>query len=171
MCPVRYRTTFTLVDNAHPQRRRTVRTKVAIATGSSVSEKTRMSRSAIARNTWSCAHPLYSKFCGMVLVCGATISAEPCRAMTNDFLVPEFEDDDMNYLWFQHGYKPYSQRNNIFIEGNFWGARYLAPWACSGPSPRWCNLTPLDYFLWFYVNSLVYAIASKRFNFVAIQHR
>ncbi|GFX31674.1 uncharacterized protein TNCV_4081981 [Trichonephila clavipes] len=50
----------------------------------------------------------------------------------------------------------HSSCHNRFIERHVW----LPPNSRFGPvnwPPRFCNLTPLDYFLWGYVKSLVYA--------------
>ncbi|GFT58403.1 hypothetical protein TNCV_2119021 [Trichonephila clavipes] len=54
-----FRTTFTLIDNSHPQRRRTVRTEEAIATVKRSIEEARMSPFAIEHRNWICVHPLY----------------------------------------------------------------------------------------------------------------
>ncbi|GFU54188.1 uncharacterized protein TNCV_3618451 [Trichonephila clavipes] len=61
-----------------------------------------------------------------------------------------------------------SQDNSVFLPDSaisafHWTARRLMPrriWMRFGPvnwPPRSCDLTPLDYFLWGYVKSLVYA--------------
>ncbi|GFV31260.1 uncharacterized protein TNCV_1640121 [Trichonephila clavipes] len=64
----RFRTTFTLIDNSHPQRRRTVRTEEAIATVErSIEEDPNESPSAIEHRNWICVHPLYGRFCGRIL--------------------------------------------------------------------------------------------------------
>ncbi|GFU02866.1 uncharacterized protein TNCV_3480691 [Trichonephila clavipes] len=63
----RFRTTFTLIDNSHPQRRRTVRTEEAIATVErSIEEDPNESIRHRAQN-WICVHPLYGRFCGRIL--------------------------------------------------------------------------------------------------------
>ncbi|GFT36381.1 hypothetical protein TNCV_4260011 [Trichonephila clavipes] len=64
----RFCTTFTLIDNSHPQRRRTVRTEEAIATVERSIEEDLMSPSAIEHRNWICVHPLYGRFCGRILV-------------------------------------------------------------------------------------------------------
>ncbi|GFY26776.1 hypothetical protein TNCV_4375221 [Trichonephila clavipes] len=69
----RFRTTFTLIDNLHPQRRRTVRSEEAIPTVERM-RKTRMSPSAIEHRNWISVHPLYGRFCGRILVCMLTKS-------------------------------------------------------------------------------------------------
>ena len=65
----RFRTTFTLVDNAYPQRCRIV------------SKKTRMRPSAIAGTNWSGVHPLCGRLCGSIWVCGLTKS-NSCKNWT-----------------------------------------------------------------------------------------
>ncbi|GFT59748.1 putative transposable element [Trichonephila clavipes] len=61
-------------------------------------------------------------------------------------------------LWFQEdGATYHTARATIYLLKNTFGDRLIS---CFGPvnwPPRSCDLTPLDYFLWGYVKSLVYA--------------
>ncbi|GFU16822.1 HTH_Tnp_Tc3_2 domain-containing protein [Trichonephila clavipes] len=63
-----------------------------------------------------------------------------------------------NELWFQqHGATCHTARATIDLLKDTFGDRLISR---SGPvnwPPRSCDLTPLDYFLWGYVKSLVYA--------------
>ncbi|GFS90303.1 uncharacterized protein TNCV_509071 [Trichonephila clavipes] len=50
----------------------------------------------------------------------------------------------------------HSSCHNRFIERHVWSPPNFTFWTVNWP-PRSCDLTPLDYFLWGYVKSLVYA--------------
>ncbi|GFV08608.1 hypothetical protein TNCV_4855881 [Trichonephila clavipes] len=50
----------------------------------------------------------------------------------------------------------HSSCHNRFIERHVLVTPNFTFWTCELP-PRSCDLTPLDYFLWNYVKSLVYA--------------
>ncbi|GFU85907.1 uncharacterized protein TNCV_2037381 [Trichonephila clavipes] len=63
----RFRTTFTLIDNSHPQRHRTVRTEEAIATVERRIEEDPNESTTIEHRNWICVHPLYGRFCGRIL--------------------------------------------------------------------------------------------------------
>ncbi|GFW48699.1 hypothetical protein TNCV_4242801 [Trichonephila clavipes] len=70
----RFRTTFTLIDNSHPQRRRTVRTEESIATVERSIEEDQNESIRIEHRNWICVYPLYGRFCGRILVCVLTKS-------------------------------------------------------------------------------------------------
>ncbi|GFY06130.1 transposable element Tc3 transposase [Trichonephila clavipes] len=65
---------------------------------------------------------------------------------------------DFQELWFQQdGATCHTARSSIDLLKDTFGDRLIS---CFGPvnwPPRSCDLTPLDYFLWGYVKSLVYA--------------
>ncbi|GFV27149.1 hypothetical protein TNCV_954831 [Trichonephila clavipes] len=50
-----------------------------------------------------------------------------------------------------------SSCHNRFIERHAFGDRLISRFGPVNWPPRSCDLTPLDYFLWGYVKSLVYA--------------
>ncbi|GFT00935.1 transposable element Tcb2 transposase [Trichonephila clavipes] len=50
----------------------------------------------------------------------------------------------------------HSSRHNRFIERHVFGDRLISRFGPVNWPPRSCDLTPLDYFLWGYVKSLVY---------------
>ncbi|GFX60506.1 DUF4817 domain-containing protein [Trichonephila clavipes] len=70
----RFRTTFTQIDNSHPQRRRTVRTEEAIATVERSIEEDPNEYIRHRAQELDCVHPLYRRFCGRILVCVLTKS-------------------------------------------------------------------------------------------------
>ncbi|GFX25231.1 putative DD41D transposase [Trichonephila clavipes] len=70
--------------------------------------------------------------------------------MINNFFIPELNNHDVQKLWFQQdGAICHTARATInLLKDTFWTLNW---------PPRSCDLTPLDYFLWGYVKSLVYA--------------
>ncbi|GFV44138.1 hypothetical protein TNCV_2770341 [Trichonephila clavipes] len=57
----------------------------------------------------------------------------------------------------------HSSCHNRFIEDTF-GDRLISRFGPVNWPPRSCDLTPLDYFLWGYVKSLVYADKPQTFD-------
>ncbi|GFW02386.1 transposable element Tc3 transposase [Trichonephila clavipes] len=78
--------------------------------------------------------------------------------MITNFFIPELNNHDVQELWFQQeGATCHTARDTIDLLKDTFGVRLIS---CFGPvnwPPRSCDLTPLDYFLWSYVKSLVYA--------------
>ncbi|GFU65254.1 transposable element Tc3 transposase [Trichonephila clavipes] len=61
-------------------------------------------------------------------------------------------------LWFQQdGATCHTARATIDLLNNTFGDRLISRFGPVNWPPRSCDLTPLDYFLWDYVKSLVYA--------------
>lgn len=87
-----------------------------------------------------------------------TVNGERYRAMINDFFVPELEDVDVDDLWFQQdGATCHTANDTINLLKETFGERIISRRGPVAWPPRSCDLTPLDYFLWGYVKSLVYA--------------
>lgn len=87
-----------------------------------------------------------------------TVNGERYRVMLEDYLWPELDELDINDMWFQQdGATSHTARVTIdLLKGKF-GERVISR---NGPvewPPRSCDLTPLDFFLWGYIKSLVYA--------------
>ncbi|GFW52864.1 uncharacterized protein TNCV_2394431 [Trichonephila clavipes] len=87
-----------------------------------------------------------------------TVNGNRYRAMITNFFIPELNNHDVQELWFQQdGATCPTARATIDLLKDTFGDRLIS---CFGPvnwPPRSCDLTPLDYFLWGYVKSLVYA--------------
>ncbi|GFV43210.1 transposable element Tcb1 transposase [Trichonephila clavipes] len=87
-----------------------------------------------------------------------TVNGDRYRAMITNFFIPELNNHDVQELWFQQdGATCHIARATIDLLKDTFGDRLISR---SGPvnwPPRSCDLTPLDYFLWGYVKSLVYA--------------
>ncbi|GFW66205.1 uncharacterized protein TNCV_1711041 [Trichonephila clavipes] len=65
---------------------------------------------------------------------------------------------DVQELWFQRdGATCHTARATINLLKDTFGDRLISRFGPVNWSPRSCDLTPLDYFLWAYVKSLVYA--------------
>ncbi|GFX60792.1 uncharacterized protein TNCV_4977681 [Trichonephila clavipes] len=83
-----------------------------------------------------------------------------CALWAGGIIGPYFfkNDEGHNELWFQQdGTTCHTARATIDLLKDTFGDRLIL---CFGPvnwPPRSCDLTPLDYFLWDYVKSLVYA--------------
>ncbi|GFS83264.1 uncharacterized protein TNCV_600141 [Trichonephila clavipes] len=80
------------------------------------------------------------------------------RAMITNFFIPELNNHDVQELWFQQdGTTCHTTRATIDLLKDTFGDRLISRFGPVNWPPRSCDLTPLDYFLWGYVKSLVYA--------------
>ena len=79
------------------------------------------------------------------------------RAMLEDYLRPELHELDINDMWFQQdGATSHTSRVTIdLLKGKF-GERVISRNDPVERQPRSCDLTPLDFFLWGHIKSLVY---------------
>ncbi|GFV35714.1 putative transposable element [Trichonephila clavipes] len=92
--------------------------------------------------------------------CGhnVTVNGDRYRAMITNFLIPELNNHDVQELWFQQdGATCHTARATIDLLKDTFGDRLISRFGPVNWPPRSCALTPLDYFLWRYVKSLVYA--------------
>ncbi|GFW19944.1 putative transposable element [Trichonephila clavipes] len=77
--------------------------------------------------------------------------------MITNFFIPELNNHDVQELWFQQdGATCHTARATIDLLKDTFGDRLISRFGPVNWSPRSCDLTPLDYFLWGYVKSLVY---------------
>ncbi|GFW55735.1 transposable element Tcb1 transposase [Trichonephila clavipes] len=87
-----------------------------------------------------------------------TVNGDRYRAMITNFFSPELNNHDVQELWFQQdGATCHIARATIDLLKDTFGDRLISRFGPVNWPPRSCDLTPLDYFLWGYVNSLVYA--------------
>ncbi|GFW38739.1 putative LOC100569746 [Trichonephila clavipes] len=78
--------------------------------------------------------------------------------MITNFFIPELNNHDVHELWFQQdGATCHTARATIDLLKDTFGDRLISRFGPVNWPPRSCDLTPLDYFLWGYVKSLVYA--------------
>ncbi|GFV96969.1 uncharacterized protein TNCV_4351821 [Trichonephila clavipes] len=78
--------------------------------------------------------------------------------MITNFFIPELNNHDVQELWFQQdGATCHTARATIHLSKDTFGDRLISRFGPVNWPPRSCDLTPLDYFLWGYVKSLVYA--------------
>ncbi|GFT79237.1 hypothetical protein TNCV_2766631 [Trichonephila clavipes] len=78
--------------------------------------------------------------------------------MITNFFIPELNNHDVQELWFQpDGATCHTARATIDLLKDTFGDRLISRFGPVNWPPRSCDLTPLDYFLWGYVKSLVYA--------------
>ncbi|GFS62456.1 transposable element Tc3 transposase [Trichonephila clavipes] len=77
--------------------------------------------------------------------------------MITNFFIPELNNHDVQELWFQQdGATCHTARATVDLLKDTFGDRLISRFGPVNWSPRSCDLTPLDYFLWGYVKSLVY---------------
>ncbi|GFX66241.1 uncharacterized protein TNCV_342151 [Trichonephila clavipes] len=87
-----------------------------------------------------------------------TVNGDQYRAMITNFFIPELNNHDVQELWFQQdGATCHTARATIDLLKDTFGDRLISRFGPVNWPPRSCDLTPLDYFLWGYVKSLVYA--------------
>ncbi|GFY27088.1 putative transposable element [Trichonephila clavipes] len=87
-----------------------------------------------------------------------TVNGDPYRAMITNFFIPELNNHDVQELRFQQdGTTCHTARATIDLLKDTFGDRLISRFGPVNWPPRSCDLTPLDYFLWGYVKSLVYA--------------
>ncbi|GFV11997.1 putative DD41D transposase [Trichonephila clavipes] len=87
-----------------------------------------------------------------------TVNGDRYRAMITNFFIPELNNHDIQELWFQQdGATCHTTRATIDLFKDTFGDRLISRFGPVNWPPRSCDLTPLDYFLWGYVKSLVYA--------------
>ncbi|GFU07362.1 uncharacterized protein TNCV_2130711 [Trichonephila clavipes] len=78
--------------------------------------------------------------------------------MITNFFIPELNNHDVQELWFQQdGATCHTARATIDLLKGTFGDRLISRFGPVNWPPRSCDLTPLDYFLWGYVKSLIYA--------------
>ncbi|GFW60926.1 putative DD41D transposase [Trichonephila clavipes] len=87
-----------------------------------------------------------------------TVNGDRYRAMITNFFIPELNNHDVQELWFQQdGATCHTARATIDLLKDTFGDRLISRFGPVNWPPRSCDLTALDYFLWGYVKSLVYA--------------
>ncbi|GFW72216.1 putative DD41D transposase [Trichonephila clavipes] len=87
-----------------------------------------------------------------------TVNGDRYRALIINFFIPELNNHDVQELWFQQdGATCHTARATINLLKDTFGDRLVSRFGPVNWPPRSCDLTPLDYFLWSYVKSLVYA--------------
>ncbi|GFW77230.1 putative transposable element [Trichonephila clavipes] len=85
------------------------------------------------------------------------VNGDRYRAMITNFFLPELNNHDVQELWFQQdGATCHTARATIDLLKDTLGDRLISRFGPVNWPQRYCNLTPLDYFLWGYVKSLVY---------------
>ncbi|GFT95430.1 putative transposable element [Trichonephila clavipes] len=87
-----------------------------------------------------------------------TVNGDRFRTMITNFFIPELTNHDVQELWFQQdGATCHTARATIDLLKDTFGDRLISRFGPVNWPPRSCDLTPLYYFLWGYVKSLVYA--------------
>lgn len=86
-----------------------------------------------------------------------TVNGERYRTMLTEFLWPELDNIDISEMWFQQdGATCHTSRATMELLEEKFGEWIISRHGFVNWPPRSCDLTPLDFFLWGYVKSLVY---------------
>ncbi|GFV55118.1 uncharacterized protein TNCV_2623391 [Trichonephila clavipes] len=89
------------------------------------------------------------------------------RAMITNFFISELNNHDVQELWYQQdGATCHTARATIDLLKDTFGDRLISSFGPVNWPPRSCDLTPLDYFLWGYVKSLVYADTPQTLDYL-----
>ena len=81
--------------------------------------------------------------------------------LLEDYLWPELDEHDIEDMWFQqNGATSHTARVTIDVLKSKFGERVISRNNPVEWPPRSCDLTPLNFFLWGYIKSLVYATKS-----------
>ncbi|GFW55244.1 uncharacterized protein TNCV_116301 [Trichonephila clavipes] len=87
-----------------------------------------------------------------------TVNGDWYRSKIINFFIPELNNHDVQELWFQQdGATCHTARATIYLLKDTFGDRLISRFGPVNWPQRSCDLTQLDYFLWGYVKSLVYA--------------
>ncbi|GFT04461.1 HTH CENPB-type domain-containing protein [Trichonephila clavipes] len=87
-----------------------------------------------------------------------TVNGDRYRFMITNFFISELNNHDVQELWFQQdGATCHTARASIDLLKDTFSDHLISRFGPVNWPPRSCDLTPLDYFLWGYVKSLVYA--------------
>ncbi|GFW76618.1 putative DD41D transposase [Trichonephila clavipes] len=87
-----------------------------------------------------------------------TVNGDRYRAMITNFFIPELNNHDFQELWFQQdGATCHTARATIDFLKDTFGDCLISRFGPVIWPPKSCDLTPLDYFLWGYVKSFVFA--------------
>ncbi|GFV48438.1 uncharacterized protein TNCV_3027081 [Trichonephila clavipes] len=101
----------------------------------------------------------------------ATVNGDRYRAMITNFFIPELNNHNVQELWFQQdGATCHTAHTKIDLLKDTFGDRLVSRFEPVNWPPRSCDLTPLDYFLWGYVKSLVYADKPQTLDHLVRQH-
>ncbi|GFX49311.1 uncharacterized protein TNCV_3334291 [Trichonephila clavipes] len=95
-----------------------------------------------------------SEFC--LAMKRTSVNGDLYGAAITNFFIPELNNHDVQELWFHpDGATCDTARATIDLLKDTFGDRLISRFGPVNWPPRSCDLTPLDYFLWGYVISLV----------------
>ncbi|GFV80410.1 DUF4817 domain-containing protein [Trichonephila clavipes] len=87
--------------------------------------------------------------------------------MITNFFIPELNNHDVQKLWFQKdGATCHTARATIDLMKDTFGDRHISRFGPVNWPPRSCDLTLLDYLLWGYVKSMVYADTPQTLDYL-----
>ena len=87
-----------------------------------------------------------------------TVNGARYRTMISDFLLPQIESNDLYDIWFQQdGATCHTARETMSLLRSHFGEQLISRLGPVSWPPRSCDITPLDFFLWGFLKSKVYA--------------
>ena len=93
-----------------------------------------------------------------------TVIVKRYREMISNLFLPKMQVLDLNIMWFQkEGATCHTARVTMDLFRGEFGEHLISHSEPINWPPRSCNLTPLDYFLWGYINAHIHA-DKHRFN-------
>lgn len=94
-----------------------------------------------------------------------TVNGERYRNMITDYLWHKLDDFDLDDMWYQQdGATCHTSKDTITLLKEKFSNRVISKNADVQWPPRSCDITPLDFYLWGYVKSLVYANRPQTLN-------
>ena len=87
-----------------------------------------------------------------------TVNGVRYREMITSFFLPRIEEMNVEGMWFQQdGATCHTARETIQLLHQSFPGRVISRFGDQNWPPRSCDLTPLDFFLWGFLKSMVYA--------------
>lgn len=87
-----------------------------------------------------------------------TVNGQRYRQMLNDFFFEKMREFEVDDMWFQQdGATCHTATESIDLLKQHFGNKVISRFGPKEWPPRSCDPTPLDYYLWGYLKSIVYA--------------
>ena len=91
-----------------------------------------------------------------------TVNGDRYRAMLNEFQFRKISEEDIGNIWYQQdGATCHTAETTLDVLRPVFEVSIISRWADVVWSPRSCDLTPLDYYLWGVVKDKCYAGKSE----------
>ena len=102
---------------------------------------------------------------------GKLVNGSRNRNMISDWFLPKVHTENMEQYWFQQdGATAHTAAHSRDLLKSMFNGRLITKFEPVEWPPRSCDLTPVDYFLWGYVKSLVYVDRPTTLDSFGNQH-